>query len=136
MGVIVAKRTESTAQFITTANELLVYSTKTATKLPKKYTFYGAHHAYELAQAIVDDLIRANSLFFTAEKPQNFQPRQALFDKALGNLNCLSTHIVYLQGLSKETEQHYWLKWGSLINSTRELVRKVKDSDLNRIKKS
>ena len=75
MGVIVAKRTESTAQFITTANELLVYSTKTATKLPKKYTFYGAHHAYELAQAIVDDLIRANSLFFTAEKTTKFSTK-------------------------------------------------------------
>jgi hypothetical protein len=32
MSVIVAKRNESIAQFITTANELLVYSTRIATK--------------------------------------------------------------------------------------------------------
>ena len=43
---------------------------RTCARIPKKYTFYGLIHAYNLAQLIVDDLIRANTLFLNKEKLQ------------------------------------------------------------------
>lgn len=136
MSVIVAKRNESAAQFITTAIELLNYTTRMVTKFPKKYTFYGLHHTYELAQMVVDDLIRANSLYFNTAQTDNFKPRQELFDKAMGNLNCLTNHLGYIKGLVTTTTitDKQWLYWGILINQTLALTRKIKDSDAKRLK--
>ena len=83
MGVIQAKRNQSTAEFITSAINLRAFSVKVVAKFPKKYTFYGLHHTYELAQLIVDDLVRANSLYFAKDKTENYNARHDLFDKAL-----------------------------------------------------
>ena len=87
----------------------MLFSVKVIAKFPKKYTFYGLHHAYELAQAIVDDLVRANSLYFTKEKTENYQARRELFNEL-------------------------WQRWGSLINETKKLVTAIRDSDTNRLK--
>ena len=93
-------------------------------------------------------MVRANSLYFTKEKTENYQARRELFNKALGNLNCLSTHIVYLYDLldkkapPKEPKvlkqdlksKELWQRWGSLINETKKLVTAIRDSDTNRLK--
>lgn len=148
MGVIQAKRNQSTAEFITSAINLRAFSVKVVAKFPKKYTFYGLHHTYELAQLIVDDLVRANSLYFAKDKTENYKARHDLFDKALGNLNCLSTHIVYLfdlldkktppkeqKVLTQNTKtKELWQRWGSLINETKKLVLAIRDSDTCRLK--
>ena len=148
MGVLKSLRNESAAQFITSADELRTFTAITVTKLSQKYRDLGNLHAYKLAQAILDDLTRANSLYFSKDRPQNYQARRDLFDKALGNLNCLSTHIVYLCELAdtfnkdksdnqkkkpKITDKR-WLKWASMINKVRDLVVKVRDSDSQRLK--
>lgn len=147
MGVIQAKRNQSAAEFITSAINLRAFSVKVVAKFPKKYTFYGLHHTYELAQLIVDDLVRANSLYFAKNRTENYQPRHELFDKALGNLNCLSTHIVYLYDLLEKKappkeqkvltqntkSKELWQRWGSLINETRKLVLSVRESDSKRL---
>ena len=145
MGVLKSLRNESTAQFITSADDLRTFTAITVTKLSQKYKDLGNLHAYKLAQAILDDLTRANSLYFSKDRPENYQARRDLFNKALGNLNCLSTHIVYLceladtfgkdnnQKKAKITDKR-WLKWASMINKVRDLVIKVRDSDSQRIK--
>ena len=145
MGVLKSLRNESAAQFITSADDLRTFTAITVTKLSQKYKDLGNLHAYKLAQAILDDLTRANSLYFSKDRPENYQARRDLFNKALGNLNCLSTHIVYLCELadtfSKDNNQKKtkitdkrWLKWASMINKVRDLVIKVRDSDSQRIK--
>ena len=145
MGVWKSLRNESAAQFITSADDLRTFTAITVTKLSQKYKDLGNLHAYKLAQAILDDLTRANSLYFSKDRPENYQARRDLFNKALGNLNCLSTHIVYLCELadtfSKDNNQKKtkitdkrWLKWASMINKVRDLVIKVRDSDSQRIK--
>lgn len=144
MGVLSAKRKESTMQFITTAIELKVFSAKMGIKLHQKYNKYGTSQAYALSDAIVNDLIKANSLYFTKEKTENYQARQTLFARALGNLNCLAEHIVFLcdlvdeklendnkQGKKVTTKQ--WLAWANLINKEIGLVKRIKDSDTQRI---
>lgn len=147
MGVLSAKRKESTMQFITTAIELKVFSAKMGIKLPQKYNKYGTSQAYALADTIVSDLIKANSLYFTKDRTENYQARQTLFTRALGNLNCLSEHIVFLCDLVDENlgkgdknkkvkvTPKQWLKWANLINQEIGLVKSIKDSDTQRLPK-
>lgn len=129
MSVLQSQRTEARVQFITTARDLLNVVVRTCSRIPKKYTFYGLIHAYNLAQLIVDDLIRANTLFLNKE---NYNKRKDLLDTAIGNLNCLSIHITYLKEYA-EIENKYWIKIADLITTTQILVKKVKASDKERM---
>jgi len=146
MGVLKSLRHESVAQFLINAENLRTFTAITITKLSNKYKEYNLH-AYRLAQLVLDDLIRANSLYLSKDRPANYQARQTLFDKALGNLNCLSNHIVFLCELADTFDENdkkkkpkitdkRWLNWASMINKTKTLIQKVKDSDTQRIKQA
>ena len=79
MGVLKALRNESAAQFVMSAEELRTFTAITVTKLSQKYRDLGNIHAYNLSQRILDDLIRANSLYLSKDRPEHYQERQDLF---------------------------------------------------------
>jgi len=130
MSVIQSERKLSTVQFITSARDLLNVVVRTCARIPKKYTFYGLIHAYNLAQSIVDDLVRGNTVYLNTV--ENYNKRKNYFDNALENLNCLSMHISYLKEYA-EIEEKYWIKISSLIETTQSLVKKIKTSDKERM---
>lgn len=130
MSVIQANRTLSTVQFITSARDLLNVVVRTCAKIPKKYTFYGLIHAYNLAQLIVDDLVRGNTVYLKDQ--ESLVKRKNYFDNAIENLNCLSMHISYLKEYA-EIEAKYWTKISDLISTTQSLTIKIKESDKKRM---
>ena len=79
MSVPAYKRSESTMEFISYARDLLKFTVHMCSKIPKKYTFYGVIHTYKYAQAVLNNLIKANNL----DLKTYYQKRTELLDDAL-----------------------------------------------------
>ena len=128
MTVPAYERQPSQMEFITKAKDLLAYTVKKCSKIPKKYTFYGVAETYKLAQTIVDTLIRANNV-----KLQEFpQKRKELFVDALGWLACMADRLSLLKTYVVLTDKQ-WIKWATLISITESLVKGVMASDKKRL---
>ena len=128
MSVPAYERKQSQMEFISTARDLLKFTVGMCSKIPKKYTFYGVIHTYNLAQAVLDQCIKANNL----NLKQYYQKRTELLDDALGDLACLSNHL----GLIKSyiaLEDRYWVKWATLISICEKLINGVKAKDKERM---
>ncbi len=130
MSVIASKRQESHVQFITTAGDLLKFTTQTCLKFPKRITFFISTDLVKTSQDIYRDLIYANSLYlFTQEHAVK---RKELFEKALGYLEYLSSMLnvamVYVPG----TKPSVWTKWTELIGREKQLIKNVIASDTKR----
>lgn len=128
MSVPAYQRSESPMEFISKARELLKFTVHMCNKIPKKYTFYGVIHTYNLAQEILDLVLKANSLNIK----QYYQKRTELFDDALGSLACLSNHLELIQSYIN-LEGKYWVKWTTLIGVCERLIRGVKAKDKERV---
>lgn len=128
MSVPAYKRTESQMEYISHARDLLKYTVSMCNKIPKKYTFYGVIHTYNLSQRILDNLLKANNLNLT----QYYQKRTELLDDALGELACLSNHLELIKSYVK-LEDRYWIKWTTLISITERLIKGVKSKDKERM---
>lgn len=128
MSVPAYERQQSQMEFITKAKDLLAYTVRICSKIPKKYTFYGVVDTYKLAQTIVDTLIRANNVKLN-EFPQK---RKELFVDALGWLACLSDRLNLLKTYIKLLDEQ-WIKWATLISITEALVKGVMASDKKRL---
>lgn len=128
MSVPAYERQQSQMEFITKAKDLLAYTVRICSKIPKKYTFYGVVDTYKLAQTIVDTLIRANNVKLN-EFPQK---RKELFVDALGWLACLSDRLNLLKTYIELLDEQ-WIKWATLISITEALVKGVMASDKKRL---
>lgn len=128
MSVPAYKRETSTMEYISKAKELLSFTISMCSKIPKKYTFYGVVDTYNVAQTIVDTLIRANNL----NVKKYYVKRTELLDDALGWLAVLSDHLTLLKTYVQLTEKQ-WVKWGVLISITETLIKGVKASDSKRL---
>lgn len=128
MSVPAYKRSESTMEFISYARDLLKFTVHMCSKIPKKYTFYGVIHTYKYAQAVLDNLIKANNL----DLKTYYQKRTELLDDALGTLACLSNHLELIKSYIK-LEDKYWNKWATLIGITERLTKGVKNKDKQRL---
>lgn len=128
MSVPAYQRSESQMEFISKARDLLKFTVHMCSKIPKKYTFYGVIHTYELAQRILDELIKANNL----NLKQYYQKRTELLDDALGDLACLSNHLELIKSYVA-LEDKYWVKWATLIGINEKLIKGVKNKDKERL---
>lgn len=128
MSVPAYKRSESQMEFITYARDLLKFTVSMCSKIPKKYTFYGVIHTYNLSQEILDSLIKANSL----NLQQYYEKRTELLENALGFLACLSNHLELIKSYI-QLEDKYWVKWATLIGVTERLIKGVKKKDKERL---
>ncbi len=128
MSVPAYKRSESQMEFISKARDLLKFTVSMCSKIPKKYTFYGVIHTYKLAQSVLDQLLRANSLNLKTY----YQKRTELLDDALGDLACLSNHLELIKTYIT-LEDRYWVKWATLIGICERLIKGVKEKDKQRM---
>lgn len=128
MSVPAYKRTESPMEFISKARDLLKFTVSMCSKIPKKYTFYGVIHAYNLAQSVLDQLLRANNLNLKTY----YQKRTELLDDALGDLACLSNHLELIKSYIT-LEDKYWVKWATLIGLCEKLIKGIKSKDKERM---
>ena len=87
MSVPSYKRRLSPVQYIAKAQELLRITVKNCEKFPKRYTFFGVQKAYEYAQNIVDNCIRANMTSLQTEPER----RMNYLNGALRELACTTT---------------------------------------------
>lgn len=115
-------------EYIAQARDLLKFTVAMCSKIPKKYTFYGVIHTYKLAQKILDELIRANSLSLK----DYYTKRTEYLDDALGDLACLSNHLELIKSYIK-LEDKYWVKWATLIGILERLIKGVKSKDKERL---
>jgi hypothetical protein len=128
MSVPAYQRNESQMEFITYGRDLLKFTVAMCSKIPKRYTFYGVIHAYNLAQEILDKLLKGNSL----DLKQYYVKRTECFDDALGLLACLSNHLELIKSYIA-LDDKYWVKWATLIGITERLVKGVKSKDKERM---
>ena len=128
MSVPAYKRYESQMEFISQARNLLKFTVSMCSKIPKKYTFYGVIHTYNMAQNVLDLLLKANTLNLKL----NYEKRTGLLDDALGELACLSNHLELLKSYIK-LEDKYWVKWATLISINERLIKGVKAKDKERL---
>ena len=128
MSVPAYKRKESPMEYIAQARDLLKFTVAMCSKIPKKYTFYGVIHTYKLAQKILDELIRANSLSLK----DYYAKRTEYLDDALGDLACLSNHLELIKSYIK-LEDKDWVKWATLIGILERLIKGVKSKDKERL---
>lgn len=128
MSVPAYKRNESQMEFISQARNLLKFTVSMCSKIPKKYTFYGVIHTYNMAQNVLDLLLKANTLNLKL----NYEKRTGLLDDALGELACLSNHLELLKSYIK-LEDKYWVKWATLISINERLIKGVKAKDKERL---
>lgn len=132
MSVKVADRTESTVQFITTAGELLKFTTDQAIKHPSRITFLHSQHLSLTVQEIYRDLEYANSLYLFTE--DHARKRKELFEKALGYLDYLQSSLNITKVLVPKTTASTFKQWNDLINRERTLLRNLIKSDSERKK--
>ena len=128
MSVPAYKRTESPMEFISKARDLLKFTVSMCSKIPKKYTFYGVIHTYNLAQSVLDQLLRANNLNLKTY----YQKRTELLDDALGDIACLSNHLELIKSYIT-LEDKYWVKWATLIGVCEKLIKGIKSKDKERM---
>lgn len=129
MSVPAYKRRLSKLEYISQAQELLRMTIKNCEKIPKRYTFFGVQHAYNLAQEILDSCIRANNFNVTTF----FEQREFSLQNALNALACLSNHLQTLILYADEIEDKKWFAWGNQITQCEKLIKGVIKSDKERI---
>ena len=128
MTVPAYKRHLSPVEFISSAQELLRYTVKVCERIPKRYTFFGVSHAYELAQDILDNCIRANITNVNTNK----ELRLEYLNKAISSLACLSNHIQTLKIYGPNVEDRQWELLCTKLSLTEKLIKSIIRSDKER----
>lgn len=129
MSVPAYKRRLSKLEYISQAQELLRMTIKNCEKIPKRYTFFGVQHAYNLAQEILDSCIRANNFNVITF----FEQRELALQNALNALACLSNHLQTLILYADEIDDKKWFAWGNQITQCEKLIKGVVKSDKEKI---
>ena len=100
MSVPAYKRRMSSIEYISQAQELLRITIKNCEKIPKRYTFFGVQHAYNIAQQILDNCICANNFNLNTF----YEQRTLCLQNALNSLACLSNHLQTLMIYADELD--------------------------------
>lgn len=128
MSVPVRNRIQSKVEYISKAEELLRITIHNCIKMPKEYTFFGKTHAYELAQEVLDNCIKANKTNVNTD----FEIRRQYLNNALVSLACLSNQVNILRTYVN-LEEKKWYNWGIKMNETEALILGVLKSDKIRV---
>lgn len=129
MSVPAYKRRMSSIEYISQAQELLRITIKNCEKIPKRYTFFGVQHAYNIAQQILDNCICANNFNLSTF----YEQRALCLQNALNSLACLSNHLQTLMIYADELDDKKWLIWGKQITICEKLIKGVMKSDKERL---
>ena len=157
MPPVIRFRNPSPVQFIDTMRQLADHTVFYAARLPKSHTFTYRNPLSQLALEACVNCVRANSVYLATE--QDFITRRNYLLAAYANLDALEEmlHVIAIryyeviaprkkrddekekeeQAESEEEQEDYpWLRWGKLISEEREQLKKVMQSDLQRLEKT
>ena len=129
--VRVNERTESKAQFIDTARELVIHTLSYTKKFPKSAMFLITKDIAELSKEIYKNVVCANRYFPNTKL--DIEMRYKHFKTALGCIDTLDSFL----GIAKEMyglgniSDYGWVHWGELLKKEENLIKKVLTSDSN-----
>lgn len=138
MSVYKSKRGESSVQFIETARKLESHTLAQCLKIPKRYTFLLTTHIMELASAVYDNVISANSIYPTSQ--HETQIRRDHFISANAALQSLDRQLGLLAEVLRKNPENFkgfdnaFMTWGELINEEAKLISGIKRADRARYK--
>lgn len=138
MSVYKSKRGESSIQFIEVARKLETHTLEQLLKVPKRYTFLLTTHVMELASAVYDDVVSANSIYPTNQ--HEAQTRRDFLIAANAALQSLDRQLGLLAGVLRKNPENFkgfdraFTTWGDLINEEAKLISGIRRSDRARYK--
>lgn len=102
MSVLKSKRTESKAQFVTTANNIFGETMRFATRLSNRYSFL-RDNVMALAGEVVDHAEKANKVFPSDDVRK--QRREAHLLEALSSLSALDVKLAWVYSVLTKNPQ-------------------------------
>jgi hypothetical protein len=134
MSVLKSKRSESNVQFLTTARELEIFTLKKSLKIPKRYTKLFTEYLAHLSFEIYNNVKMANAIF--NDTKDKIERRTYYLDNAMRNLYCLISQIdIAKELLLTELSDYAWMHWMELIDNELTLIKALKVSDADKLKK-
>ena len=137
MSVPAYERTQSQLEMLTKADDLLKCTLINLKKIPKTYTFFGKTETYQDVRKVKKCLVRANNL----DLFKYYDEREKLLNESLGWLACVSDDINLLKvigvKLDKDAKKNAnkWVRWGTLITITENLIKGIISKDKERYDK-
>lgn len=134
MSVIKSKRNESDVQFLATARDLELFTLKKCLKIPKRYTKLFTEYLAHLAFDVYNNVKMANAIY--PDTIEKINRRTFYFDAATRYLYCLISQIdIAKELLLAELTEYAWVHWMELIDKELNLIKTIKKSDNERLKK-
>lgn len=138
MSVYKSKRGESSIQFIEVARKIECHTLEQCLKVPKRYTFLLSTRIMDLAAAVYDNVVSANSVYPTNQ--HEAQTRRDYLIAANAALQSLDRQLGLLAGVLRKNPEnfkgfeHAFMTWGELINEEAKLISGIRRSDRARYK--
>lgn len=132
MSVLVSKRNESRAEFLTNAMQIEMQTFLKTIKFPKRWEVL-ARRLEDLAIQIVNEVMVGNQIYLC--NSQSVEERATHFNSALFAISCLITQIEFCRerGITKNLTSKQWETWLEPITKEVSLLNNVKKSDLKRV---
>ena len=131
MSVIRSKRQESVVEFINTARELCSYSIKQCAKIPKRYRFFISTDIANIANNVLDCVVRTNSIHPTNQ--HEFQIKHDLIVEAISGCESLVSKITLAEEIVG-FDEHTMKEWMRLVSTELRLLRGVKKRNIEQRK--
>ena len=131
MSVIKSKRSVSGVQFLDTARELQVFTTRTCVKFPKRYTFFITNNIVQCAVKVYGCVKRGNSIFPSSTDDAKLRHEQ--FVMAYAELQNLISQINVAYDTFPIADKTM-IQWMELIKTEMALIKNVIKKDKERFK--
>lgn len=119
MAVLKSKREESRMEAMNTARLIALNTTKMCLKMPKRYTFFGATRASEVARLVYEEIKMANSIYSTNE--DSLKNKLHHTEEAICYIQALIGDLSLLEELLRSNPENY-NKNGKSYNYEKDMV--------------
>lgn len=121
MSVIASKRSESSVQYVTTARDLLKFTTQKCLKLPKRLTFFISTDLVKTTQDIYKIVLHIKTLY----KTDKIEKKIELCEKVISLLNYVYSMIDIIKVYSPNFSASAFERWIELVNKETALIKGV-----------
>ena len=131
VSVIKSKRSQSSAQFLETAQQIQIYTLRQCVKFPKRYTILFTQNLTTAAANVCSMVKKGNSIFPTNQ--HEAQLRRDCFLEAYAELQVLISHITTAYDMFPMAENAI-VEWMRLIREELGLLKALMKADKQRYK--
>ena len=121
MSVIASKRSESSVQYVTTARDLLKFTTQKCLKLPKRLTFFISTDLVKTTQDIYKIVLHIKTLY----KTDKIEKKIELCEKVMSLLNYVYSMIDIIKVYAPNFSVSAFERWIELVNKETALIKGV-----------